>query len=85
MADYYMLLLTFQWQELRNTVTCFHFSGNAKFILEHENYSMSSAAATLKSDRETIPTTAKTEVMEDLCGYGNETFAYTCRFVLCYT
>jgi hypothetical protein len=42
---------------------------------------MSSAAATLKFDRETVPATAKTEVVEDLCGYGNETFASTCRFV----
>jgi hypothetical protein len=42
---------------------------------------VSSAAATIKFDRETVPAAAKTEVVEDLCGYGNETFAHTCRFV----
>jgi hypothetical protein len=42
---------------------------------------MSSAATTLKFVRETVPATAKAEVVENLCGYGNETFAYTCRFV----
>lgn len=42
---------------------------------------MSSAATALKSDRETLPSAERTRVVANLSGYGNETCAYSCRFV----
>lgn len=56
-------------------------SGKAQHFLECENYSMLSAATALKSDRETVPPTEGTRVVENLSGYGNEACAYSCRFV----
>jgi hypothetical protein len=42
---------------------------------------MSSVATAIKYNREIVPKTARTRAVESLPGYGNENFAYTCRFV----
>jgi hypothetical protein len=42
---------------------------------------MLSAATALKSDREIVPPTERTRVVENLSGYGNKTCAYSCRCV----
>jgi hypothetical protein len=42
---------------------------------------MSSVATAVKYDREIVPEAARTGAVETLSGYGNETFAYTCRSV----
>ena len=56
-------------------------SGKAQHFLGCKNYIMLSAATALKSDREIVPPTERTRVVENLSGYGNETCAYSCRFV----